>query len=108
MKKERRITSNIEFQSILQHKRYVANGSFVIYFKKKKKDQSRIGISVSKKLGFAVERNKAKRQCRMMLQELFKEEFSYDAILMIRQSYLTKPYEENEKLLEKLLNKVKL
>jgi ribonuclease P protein component len=108
MKKERRITSNIEFQSILQHKRYVANGSFVVYFKQKKKEQSRIGISVSKKLGSAVERNKAKRQCRMMLQELFKEELSYDAVLMIRQGYLTKPYEVNVKLLEKLLNKVKL
>ena len=108
MKKERRITSNIEFQSILQHKRYVANGSFVVYFKKKKKECSRIGISVSKKLGSAVERNKVKRQVRMMLQELFNEELSYDAILMIRQGYLTNTYEVNVKLLEKLMNKVKL
>lgn len=108
MKKERRITSNIEFQSILQHKRHVSNGSFVIYFMKKKKEHSRIGISVSKKLGSAVDRNKVKRQVRMMLQQLFNEELSYDAILMIRKGYLTNTYEVNVKLLEKLMNKVKL
>jgi ribonuclease P protein component len=108
MKKERRITSNIEFQSIIQHKRYVTNGSFVIYVKKRKFDYSRVGISVSKKLGSAVERNKVKRQVRMMLQILFKPELNYDAVIIVRQNYLTKAYEENEKLLENVLNKVKL
>jgi ribonuclease P protein component len=108
MKKERRITSNIEFQSIIQHKRYVTNGSFVVYVKKRKLDHSRVGISVSKKLGSAVERNKAKRQVRMMLQNLFKPELNYDAVIIVRQNYLTKAYIENEKLLENVLNKVKL
>ena len=75
---------------------------------KKKKEHSRIGISVSKKLGSAVDRNKVKRQVRMMLQQLFNEELSYDAILMIRKGYLTNTYEVNVKLLEKLMNKVKL
>jgi len=108
MKKERRITSNIEFQSIIQHKRYVSNGSFVIYYKARRLDHSRVGVSVSKKLGSAVDRNRVKRQCRMMLQVLFKEELLFDAVLIIRQGYLVKPYQENEKLLEKLINKVKL
>jgi ribonuclease P protein component len=108
MKKERRITSNIEFQSIIQHKRYVTNGSFVVYYKRRKLDYSRVGISVSKKLGSAVERNKAKRQVRMMLQKLFISELKYDAVIIVRQNYLTKAYDENEKLLENVLNKVKL
>jgi ribonuclease P protein component len=108
MKKERRITSNIEFQSIIQHKRYVTNGSFVVYVKRRKLDYSRVGISVSKKLGSAVERNKVKRQVRMMLQNLFKSKLNYDAVIIVRQNYLTKAYDENEKLLENVLNKVKL
>lgn len=108
MKKERRVTSNIEFQSIIQHKRYVSNGSFVIYIKRRKQEYSRVGISVSKKLGSAVERNRIKRQCRMMFQTLFDLELRFDAIVIVRQGYLTKSYVENEKLLEKLLNKVKL
>lgn len=108
MKRERRITSNIEFQSIIRNKRYVSNGSFVVYVKEKKKDVARVGVSVSKKLGSAVERNKIKRQVRMMLQKSFPQELIFDSIIIVRQGYLSKQYQENEKLLENVLNKVKL
>lgn len=108
MKKERRITSTIEFQSIIKNKKFVTNGSFVVYFKVKQNDLSRVGVSVSKKLGSAVVRNKIKRQVRMMLQKNYLPQFQFDSVIIVRKTYLDKPFKENEKMLENLLNKVKL
>ena len=53
----------------MKRKRFVTSKCFAMYIKEKTGESSRIGISVSKKLGNAVVRNKIKRQIRMMCQE---------------------------------------
>ena len=72
MKKQYRIRKNREFSSIIEKKHSVASNSFVVYFDTKKETYSRVGISVSKKLGDAVTRNKIKRQIRMIVAYLPK------------------------------------
>lgn len=47
----------------------------------------RIGLSVGKKIGNAVARNKTKRQVRMMVHELFTKEDHNDYILIVRKPY---------------------
>ena len=69
MNKEKRIRKNEEFQAIIAKKHSSANRCFIIYYDLKKQDNARVGISVSKKLGKAVQRNKIKRQLRMMISE---------------------------------------
>ena len=69
MKKEFRVRKNEDFSRIIKKKQSMANRSFIIYYLKNDLDHARIGISVSKKLGKAVIRNKIKRQVRMMLQQ---------------------------------------
>lgn len=108
MKREKRITSTIEFQSIMKNKKFVTNGSFVVYTKVKRLDLPRVGVSVSKKLGSAVARNKIKRQVRMMLQNVYQDGFQFDSVIIVRKEYIDKQFKENEKLLENVLNKVKL
>lgn len=67
----------------------------------------RVGISVSKKLGNAVTRNKIKRQLRMMIQECFHFDEEVDYIVIVRKNFLNHTYIENKKELEYLYKKVK-
>lgn len=71
MKKELRIKSNKDFQTIFQKGRSFANRQFVVYsLLKEGQDNFRIGLSVSKKLGNAVTRNRIKRYIRQSILEL--------------------------------------
>ena len=101
MKKENRIKKNEEFQSIIKHNKSKSNRYYVLYYANRKHDYDRIGISVGKKSGNAVVRNKIKRQVRMMLQELCDFNSGYDYILIIRKNYDISQYQQNKKATEK-------
>ena len=84
MKKEYRLNKSQDFDNIIRKKQSFANRQFVIYYQENKLDHMRLGISVSKKLGKAHERNKLKRYVR----ESFKtrKDFlkNYDIIIIVR------------------------
>ena len=108
MKKERRIKKSEEFQSMIKNKKHIASNLFVIYYKQKEEEKNRVGISVSKKLGNAVVRNKLKRQVRMMVQEIGCLESDVDILILVRKAYLANTYDINKKGLETLVKKVKI
>ncbi len=63
MKKEYRIKKNKEIEEVIKNKEYYTNRYFIIYLKKNlKTTHFRYAISVGKKLGKAVTRNRIKRQ----------------------------------------------
>lgn len=106
MRKELRLRKNEEFQKVRAYNRYLKNSAFVLYFCPKKEDHARFGLSVSKKNGNAVVRNKIKRQLRMMIQQLVPfDAYPYDVIVIVRKVYLQQDYSTNKKALEMLLNK---
>ena len=106
MKKELRIKKNSEFSQIIDQKKRYSSVAFVMYIDEKKYDFCRIGISVSKKLGNAVERNKIKRQVRMMLMSLIDfNKHPFDLIIIVRKEYLNNNYENNKNDLEKIIKK---
>ena len=106
MKKEYRVKKNEEFSRIIKRKQSLANRSFIIYYLKNDLDHSRIGISVSKKLGKAVIRNKIKRQVRMMVQETVNLNDNYDYIVIVRNKYLHLDFSSNLNELRYLYKKI--
>lgn len=71
MKKEFRIKKNTEFQAVFKKGRSTANRQFIVYvLKKEEQPVFRIGLSVSKKIGNAVTRNRIKRYIRQSFFEL--------------------------------------
>lgn len=106
MKKLNRIKKSPEFQEMIKTSKKMINESFVFYYCPKKEEQARIGITLSKKMGHAVDRNKYKRQVRMMFEELvdFKT-YQNDVVVILRYGYKDNDYSDNKKNLEKLLIK---
>ena len=84
-----------------------APSDYIIYKDENQMGHGRVGISVSKKLGNAVTRNKIKRQLRMMIQECFHFDEEVDYIVIVRKRFLDNTYIENKKELEYLYKKVK-
>ena len=71
LKKKYRVKDNKEFQEILQTGKSFANRELVIYYKENSEQfHFRIGISVGKKIGNAVTRNKIKRHIREAIHHL--------------------------------------
>lgn len=107
MRKELRVKKSAEFETIIKKRKSVANREFVLYWNPNTLDHMRIGLSVSKKIGNAVVRNKTKRQIRMMVHDLFIKDDHNDYILIVRKPYSQNDFEKNKKSLQSLYLKMK-
>ena len=106
MKKLYRIKKNEEFSKIIKYRHSVASAAFVLYFNDRKEDVARVGISVSKKLGNAVERNRIKRQVREMVRDIIDfDNCPKDLVIIVRLPYLDKDFSSNKNDLEILIKK---
>lgn len=107
MKKAYRVKKNSEFQDILHNGKSFANRELVIYYKEKPHQiHFRIGISVGKKLGNAVTRNRIKRYIRESFNQLednIKSEV--DIIIIARKPTVYMNCNELKKSLSHLLRK---
>jgi ribonuclease P protein component len=82
--KKKRLASNKQFEAVLARKVRVANGLLVLYAAENDCGYPRLGISVGKSCGGAVERNRLKR----LLREAFRQSqdripLGFDYLLMI-------------------------
>lgn len=66
----------------------------------RKESHARVGISVGKKLGNVVVRNKVKRQVRSMVDDIYDFNETFDTIIIVRPRYHQKSYQENWKQLK--------
>lgn len=106
MKKRNRLTRNEDFRSTISAKKSASNRSFVGYVSSNCLGYLRVGISIKGRYGIAVKRNLAKRQVRMMVDELFDFNQSQDIVIIIRDDYKKKTYEENRLELTYLYQKL--
>ncbi len=105
MKKKHRIKKNDEFQAVFQKGKSNANRQFVVYqLDKEEQPNFRIGLSVSKKIGNAVVRNRIKRMVRQAITEL-KDEIASgkDFVIIARKPCAEMTYEEVKKKLNSCL-----
>ncbi|ASK61765.1 ribonuclease P protein component [Virgibacillus phasianinus] len=110
MKKAFRIKDNKEFQLVFKQGKSFANRQLVIYYMKKEgQTHFRVGISVGKKIGNAVTRNRIKRHLRHAFQDLGEQiSKTSDIIIIARQPTKNMEYEQFKKSLTHLLSKERL
>jgi ribonuclease P protein component len=110
MRKEFRVKDNRDFQTIFKKGKSFANRQLVLYYlKKPDQEHFRIGLSVGKKIGNAVTRNRIKRYLRQAFHELELEILpDYDFVIIARQPTKNMQFFEVKKSLMHLLSKEKL
>lgn len=99
MKKEYRIKKNHEFSFIFEKGKSFANRQFVVYtMNKPGQAHYRVGITVSRKMGNAVERNRIKRRIREIMREIGDELIQErDYVIIARKPVLHMTYDEMKK-----------
>ncbi|ANU14640.1 Ribonuclease P protein component [Planococcus halocryophilus Or1] len=104
MNKDQRIKKNKEFQHIFKKGKSFANRQFIVYVLKSEQPEFRVGLSVSKKVGNAVARNRIKRYIRQTFLEL-KDDLlpNADYIIIARPQAATLDFHESKKSLEHVL-----
>lgn len=102
MKKFEIVKEHKDFDNIINTGKYIKGKYFVIY--NKDSNNKRFGIAVSKKLGSAVERNRIKRQTRMILENnknLFKNNLDY--IIIVKKNALNVEYSQLESDIQSII-----
>ena len=107
MKKLYIVKNARDFEDIIKTGKRVKNKSFLIYYKENNLPYNRYGVSVGKKLGNAVYRNKYKRKIRAIVDNYKKNYINHkDYIIILRGSAKNKTYQELEKDYVALINNI--
>jgi ribonuclease P protein component len=107
MDKLHTVQKSREFSKIIHNGVFFKNKSYVIYYKDNDLEIYRFGISVSKKLGNAVNRNKFKRQLRFIIDKYKKNyQNGTDYIIIIRNGYIDLDFKTKEEDFVYLINKI--
>ena len=107
MKVVNRIKSSEEFVTTVKKGKTLKNSSFVVHYLKNELNTCRIGLSISKKVGNAVVRVRAKRQVRAMCDSLVNyANHTFDIVIIIRQDFLNQNFSDNKNALRKILSEI--
>ena len=107
MKKINIVKKTQDFTRIIKTKKAYVSNSFVIYIERKNQPTYHFGISVSKKIGNAVTRNKLKRQIKSIIDKKDYQN-NFNCIIILRKGILSKSFKQKEIELYKELNKLNI
>ncbi|MCF8565711.1 ribonuclease P protein component [Alicyclobacillus tolerans] len=109
MQSVHRLKENRDFRRVFQRGRSVATPRLVLYWLENKSVSFRVGFSVSKKVGNAVERNRLKRQLRACFQSVAGDldEAHSDFVVVCRQGSKEAEFQELHTDVVKLLHKAR-
>ena len=97
MEKKFRIRKNMEFKNIYKLGKNYWNRNLILYVKKNGSNETRVGYTITKKIGNAVTRNKLRRR----INEIYRLKFynikeGYDLIFIAKKSIKDISYNELE------------
>jgi len=110
VQKKLRLRNRAEFTRVYRHGKSFANRQLVLYwFPKRDVEQFRMGVSVSKKVGNAVVRNRMRRLMKEIVRQHADEIIDHlDLVFIVRKGALDLEYKELEKSVMHVLRKSSL
>lgn len=107
MKKINRVKANEDFTKIIKKGKTFNVDSFTVHILKSEQQFTRVGVSVSTKLGNAITRNRIKRQIRSMCDSIIcYQQNAYDIVVIARCNYLKNNYNDNLLILKKVFESI--
>ena len=95
MKKKYIVKNERDFNKIINKNNYLKSKKIVIYYEDNDLNYDKFGISVGKKLGNAVTRNKYKRKLRSIIDEYRKDyNNSKNYIIILRRGGINSSYKD--------------
>ena len=107
MKVINRVKDKQEFVLTVRKGKTLKETPYIVHYLENGKNVCRIGLSVSKRIGNAVTRNRIKRQTRAMCDSLVDySSHTFDVVIVIKAEYLNSSFEDNKNKLNILLSKI--
>jgi ribonuclease P protein component len=104
-RKSERIRKNTEFVATMKGKRLSIDG-LSLFYRKNGGTNFRIGLSVGKKLGNAVKRNRLRRQIRSCITKVLGDHAAgYDLVFVARQGLADLPFDQVLKAVTRALQR---
>ena len=107
MKKINILKNSRDFDRIIKNNTSYKYKDYIFYLEKNTKDVFKFGLSVGKKIGNAVRRNRVKRQLKAIISEKDYQN-NFNCIIIVGKGINGRTFEEREKNLLFALDKLKL
>jgi len=107
VKKKNIIKSNRDFDRIIKNNKSYRYKDYIIYLERTTDYDYHFGLSVGKKIGNAVIRNKVKRQLKAIIDKNNYEK-GINCIIIVRKGILEKSFVMMEEELNKYIEKLKI
>ena len=107
MKKTNILKKSMDFDRIIKNNRSYKYKDYILYVEKVEDSTYHFGLSVGKKVGNAVTRNKIKRQLKTIIDKNNYEK-GINCIIIVRKDLLEKTYQEKEKILLEAFHKLNI
>ncbi|HZK33387.1 MAG TPA: ribonuclease P protein component [Tissierellaceae bacterium] len=109
MDKMHRLRSNMEFKKVYKYGKNYWNRNLILYVKKNDLGYTRVGYSITTKIGNSVVRNRIRRQ----MKEIYRLNFNliknnYDLIFIPKKNVVGISYDELESAMIHIMNLAKL
>ena len=106
MNKKFRLKKTFEIEKLFKKRISVGNAYFVMYYNLSSKESTRVAISVSKKLGNAVIRNREKRIIREIIRGKLDTIKGLDILIVEKSKSLNLTFEEKKNEISILIKKM--
>jgi len=109
MQKRLRLRNKQDFAKVFKHGKAAANHQFVVYVKKSHVESFRFGVSVSRKVGGAVVRNRVRRRVKEIVRRMEPEiAKQVDIVCIVRKPALELDYEGLQRSLRHVFRRAQL